>query len=164
MRESLSKVHEIEKDFCVLLLSLPTRGGWIEIRLTYSSACSRPSPSPHGEGGLKCAFCPSLCAGWTSLPTRGGWIEIRKNEMALPEISCPSPHGEGGLKYQALIRLYWHYLSPSPHGEGGLKLLPMQRLCKIPPSLPTRGGWIEMKMYSTISEVAGVPPHTGRVD
>ena len=31
MRENLSKVHEIEKDFCVLLLSLPTRGGWIEI-------------------------------------------------------------------------------------------------------------------------------------
>lgn len=31
MRESLSKVHEIETDFCVLLLSLPTRGGWIEI-------------------------------------------------------------------------------------------------------------------------------------
>ena len=33
MRESLSKVHEIEKNFCVLLLSLPTRGGWIEIVL-----------------------------------------------------------------------------------------------------------------------------------
>ena len=32
MRESLSKVHEIEKNFCVLLLSLPLRGGWIEIR------------------------------------------------------------------------------------------------------------------------------------
>ena len=31
MRENLSKVHEIEKDFCVLLLSLPSRGGWIEI-------------------------------------------------------------------------------------------------------------------------------------
>ena len=31
MRENLSKVHEIEKNFCVLLLSLPLRGGWIEI-------------------------------------------------------------------------------------------------------------------------------------
>ena len=31
MRENLSEVHEIEQDFCVLLLSLPTQGGWIEI-------------------------------------------------------------------------------------------------------------------------------------
>ena len=46
MRENLSKVHEIEKDFCVLLLSLPTRGGWIEIMLGESFKYVAPVP-PH---------------------------------------------------------------------------------------------------------------------
>ena len=40
MRENLSKVHEIEKDFCVLLLSLPSRGGWIEMELVDIEGCA----------------------------------------------------------------------------------------------------------------------------
>ena len=53
MRENLSKVHEIEKDFCVLLLSLPSRGGWIEIFVGPAKFTDPKGPSPHGEGGLK---------------------------------------------------------------------------------------------------------------
>ena len=53
MRENLSKVHEIEKNFCVLLLSLPPRGGWIEIIDICKKVTITKSPSPHGEGGLK---------------------------------------------------------------------------------------------------------------
>ena len=33
--------------------SLPTRGGWIEIRTVRNGFGSAVSPSPHGEGGLK---------------------------------------------------------------------------------------------------------------
>ena len=75
MRESLSKVHEIEKNFCVLLLSLPTQGGWIEINIERCHWDERPGPSPHREGGLK------------SLREAGIGIN-----------SGPSPHREGGLK------------------------------------------------------------------
>ena len=34
-------------------LSLPTRGGWIEMARMCTSATTCLSPSPHGEGGLK---------------------------------------------------------------------------------------------------------------
>ena len=37
-----------------VLTSLPTRGGWIEIQLPAVTLCRVASPSPHGEGGLKC--------------------------------------------------------------------------------------------------------------
>ena len=33
--------------------SLPPRGGWIEIIVSFASAARLASPSPHGEGGLK---------------------------------------------------------------------------------------------------------------
>lgn len=61
MRENLSKVHEIEKNFCVLLLSLPPRGGWIEMTICDNLPAKMKSPSPRGEGGLKLvrgAFLP----------------------------------------------------------------------------------------------------------
>ena len=68
MRENLSKVHEIEKDFCVLLLSLPSRGGWIEI------------PVVVGLGWVS-----------SSLPSRGGWIEIGLRCLEFHGRACGVP-------------------------------------------------------------------------
>ena len=56
--------------------SLPTRGGWIEIRRRQRTLGLRRSPSPHGEGGLKWDKEEIRVAVKMSLPTRGGWIEI----------------------------------------------------------------------------------------
>ena len=59
------------------LVSLPTRGAWIEIFL--AKACTHPfrrRRSPHGERGLKLLWHHDPNAGDQSLPTRGAWIEI----------------------------------------------------------------------------------------
>ena len=56
--------------------SLPTRGGWIEIRCIVAVPLRPGGPSPHGEGGLKFVSAAVLYL----MPHR------------------PSPHGEGGLK------------------------------------------------------------------
>ena len=79
------------------------------------------SPSPHGEGGLK-----SHCSLW------------------LHDDYGPSPHGEGGLKFITLSMVCVWLVGPSPHGEGGLKFYTSINRLKPVPSLPTRGGWIEM--------------------
>ena len=100
--------------------SLPTRGGWIEMYHLPSGWILIPSPSPHGEGGLKSDGVPGVpacqgpsphgegglkstgsIAGRTrrrSLPTRGGWIEIPHAGETGNKYGRPSPHGEGGLK------------------------------------------------------------------
>ena len=83
---------------CALSLSLPTRGGWIEILREWSVRRKQGRPSPHGEGGLK-------------------YVHGKLLELA---IRGPSPHGEGGLKFFSAIKNI-HMLCPSPHGEGGLK-------------------------------------------
>ena len=58
------------------MMSLPTRGAWIEInpvRIWLSTTAS--------------------------LPTRGAWIEIVQSEIAGGTRISRSPHGERGLKY-----------------------------------------------------------------
>ena len=60
-------------------LSLPTRGGWIEIIIANTAQMVVPS-----------------------LPTRGGWIEMSGGEIHPVSIRSPSPHGEGGLKYHVM--------------------------------------------------------------
>ena len=90
MRENLSKVHEIEKDFCVLLLSLPTRGGWIEIRSSTAAGPSASgSPSPHGEGGLKYGLFSFRGLRLGSLSTRGGWIEMEQKRNMCRSTDVP---------------------------------------------------------------------------
>ena len=125
------------------LLSLPTRGVWIEIVI--------------------------FQAEWQeikSLPTRGVWIEILKilsffceNPVSLPTRECGlklvavirdrerctshSPHGECGLKSQEDRRIF-PVRRHSPHGECGLKLEKLDALDIETGSLPTRGVWIEI--------------------
>ena len=50
--------------------------------------------------------------------------------------------------------------SPSPHGEGGLKSRKRKHLQRWKPSLPTRGGWIEMSTQRRVSPCLYSPsPH-----
>ena len=58
-----------------MLMSHPTRGGWIEIS--------------HMKSWI---FFPS------SHPTRGGWIEIWQSPPGSVHHPGPTPHGVGGLK------------------------------------------------------------------
>ena len=57
------------------LMSLPTRGAWIEILMSDAQ---------------------ETCL--ASLPTRGAWIEILAAARPYTASACRSPHGERGLK------------------------------------------------------------------
>ena len=130
----------------IFLLSLPTRGAWIEI--TSSQL---------------------YFSGSESLPTRGAWIEI-STVLPCSSTTSRSPHGERGLKFYSTGYLLWHRQGRSPHGERGLKYLVRRivgAVCSRSPhgerglkllfegplvvgdaSLPTRGAWIEISAPS----------------
>ena len=106
------------------LLSLPTRGAWIEMPdLLYFRQATK------------------------SLPTRGAWIEIGKKGSYWASNRSRSPHGERGLKYSSKSIFAPHTQCRSPHGERGLKLLLVQTVAAVFGSLPTRGAWIEIAKY-----------------
>ena len=72
----------------------------------------------------------------------------------------PSPHGEGGLKSTPAAPVAAPAAGPSPHGEGGLKCLAIMMMAGIVlTSLPTRGGWIEIRYRAVPSAAPLVPPH-----
>ena len=145
--------------------SLPTRGGWIEIRMGNEDARKSGRPSPHGEGGLKYDVLAVVGQCNRSLPTRGGWIEMI---LVIHMSTCSGmslPTRGGWIETSFTVRMGDCTVpGPSPHGEGGLKL----RECKLQigrgTSLPTRGGWIETLDARENLPAVRVPPHTGRVD
>ena len=108
-------------------MSLPTRGGWIEMQGQRPQHPRHSGPSPHGEGGLKLQDGKDMSIGCLSLPTRGGWIEIAPgNSWAL----CQG--------------------RSLPTRGGWIEILDLMKLVSLNPmSLPTRGGWIETEMLST---------------
>ena len=53
---------------------------------------------------------------------------------------------------------------PSPHGEGGLKSSSSFFSVLAALSLPTRGGWIEMRVFTMVLPLSFVPPLAGWVD
>ena len=116
-----------ERRCCCIVPSLPTRGGWIEIR------------KPLAHKGFKAP----------SLPTRGGWIEMGRRTPGVPGVAGPSPHGEGGLKS------LWDHRYPAgkaslPTRGGWIEMRHVwPRVGQRGTSLPTRGGWIETEMLST---------------
>ena len=79
------------------LLSLPSRGAWIEIRFRSCMSETHVGRSPHGERGLK----------------SGDTHKIRTSKGR-------SPHGERGLKWVPPAAGPGGH-SRSPHGERGLK-------------------------------------------
>ena len=138
------------------LLSLPSRGAWIEIHV-----CLSP--------------CLKFAA---SLPSRGAWIEIwyvgrplrfhrrrsphgeRGLKSLMPTLLSPtrcsrSPHGERGLKLQARRQMMLREKCRSPHGERGLKFHGHPILVHQLRSLPSRGAWIEI--HSGLTAAAGPP-------
>ena len=129
-----------------LLASLPTRGGWIEMHIGRCTQDCGVGPSPHGEGGLKLhPEIVGLCVKVGPSPHGEGGLKYIRQTCWPPPLSRPSPHGEGGLKYtrRTSPRSRW---CPSPHGEGGLKSEGgAQRHEQSDRSLPTRGGWIEIR-------------------
>ena len=60
----------------LLLLSLPTQGAWIEIRILRHLYIRQSGRSPHRERGLKCIGYNTIEIYVASLPTQGAWIEI----------------------------------------------------------------------------------------
>ena len=104
-----------------LFRSLPTRGGWIEIKIALCSIEALSSPSPHGEGGLKFKKTSLAIQADSSLPTRGGWIEIstRLNQRKGYDWSLPTRGG--WIEIKSLVKSPSTANGPSPHGEGGLK-------------------------------------------
>ena len=58
------------------MMSLPSRGAWIEIYLPPSRLNLRNGRSPRGERGLKFQGQKVVHFRVRSLPSRGAWIEI----------------------------------------------------------------------------------------
>ena len=52
----------------------------------------------------------------------------------------------------------------SPCGERGLKSPEEAPNVELPPSLPMRGAWIEIKVGASASNSLKVAPHAGSVD
>ena len=148
MRHSLSPLGESGLKYCVhcqyhaRLLSLPTRGEWIEICLVeHVSKDVYVSPhsgrvdwnsfllwvlmlilvSPHsGRVDWNLLICLLLYPSLLSLPTRGEWIEINMKVLLKYTRESLSPLGESGLKYSSLKSTSCRG-SLSPPGESGLK-------------------------------------------
>ena len=60
----------------MFLLSLPTRGAWIEMQDVENSRRITDGRSPCGERGLKYRIHKNGLSSFKSLPMRGAWIEM----------------------------------------------------------------------------------------
>ena len=155
----------------IFLLSLPTRGAWIEISMSISvtTLCSvaphtgsvdwnqdymdlleyQCGRSPHGERGLKSLWCGGLRITLDVAPHTGSvdwnFLPFAINLL----LCCRSPHGERGLKFPTPRRLSAS-AGRSPHGERGLKWQYNQEQKQAYKSLPTRGAWIEILWCSSL--------------
>jgi len=58
------------------VVSLPSRGAWIEIQKPKTLSKGFERRSPHGERGLKFVVYIHGAFVFESLPSRGAWIEI----------------------------------------------------------------------------------------
>ena len=121
------------------VVSLPTRGGWIEITAGPGSPLGLPSPSSRGEGGLKFTTLVDALDMQGPSPHGEGGLKFLLTQHSF-QTSGPSPHREGGLKFGKHTLKTGGTTGPSPHGEGGLKFLylaiPLSRnhsLCSSPP-------------------------------
>ena len=169
----------------IFLLSLPTRGAWIEIKIIWT-CWNISAVAPHTGSVDWNHYGAAVCAShWMSLPTRGAWIEIF---FHLQSISCyvVAPH-TGSVDWNSRLRAAWAPLqvaphtgsvdwndstiksrskltSRSPHGERGLKFCGVLLCISVIKSLPTRGAWIEIKLGIRTYSETYVAPHTGSVD
>ena len=126
------------------LLSLPSRGAWIEIRSEFA-AYSRPlGRSLHGERGLKYKFRKYWKIRQMSLPSRGAWIEIAYLYNTIFRILWSLPSRGAWIEISLYAAKFPAIIGRSLHGERGLKYL-WNNFCELfPTSLPSRGAWIEI--------------------
>ena len=66
-------------------LSLPSRGAWIEIIVLAEDKVRRAGRSPHGERGLKSPLVNPPYWWSKSLPSRGAWIEMPRHRFRASE-------------------------------------------------------------------------------
>ena len=78
--------------------SLPARGAWIEIQMTFRHYLTNQS-----------------------LPARGAWIEIYTPQKHQNHVCGRPPHGGRGLKCLPSMRHLLEFYCRSPHGGRGLK-------------------------------------------
>ena len=126
-----------------LLLSLPARGAWIEIKHMLSIPQEWIGRSPHGERGLKYLESLSMLV----VPRRSPHGERGLKFVIYGQSiihSCRSPHGERGLKYNGYAAPLLRCTRRSPHGERGLKYHKGVLAHGRHGSPPARGAWIEI--------------------
>ncbi len=81
-----------------IILSLPTRGEWVEIDYGQATEqCHGQSLPTRGEW-VEISVSSLIYASIESLPTRGEWVEIYLRIVLTVYTSSLSPHGESGLK------------------------------------------------------------------
>ena len=142
--------------------SLPSRGAWIEIFFIILFTSFLRSRSPHGERGLKSRYCPPRCLPPCRSPHGERGLKLKSGRRQ-PTSSRRSPHGERGLKCTGPF-LKRCCFCRSPHGERGLKLFLAFLQLRPEESLPSRGAWIEMPRTLGHFFRAQVAPLTGSVD
>ena len=133
----LPKLHH----FCASLLSSPSRGTWIEIKLWFNCNPGGPGRPPHGGRGLKFVGAGNAV------------FRVRRRP----------PHGGRGLKYPSLSSVMGVDGSSPSRGTWIEMALPLCRLAH-PLSSPSRGTWIEMFTYRFLVKFLSVVPLTGDVD
>ena len=147
------------------LLSLPTRGAWIEIGLNFARKI-RFVVAPHAGSVDRNAL-----GGWGrgpqgwSLPTRGAWIEISSSRCSRGVLRV-APHAgsvdRNCRKNRQAVRP--HPVAPHAGSVDRNFFSSSVGSCRFV-SLPTRGAWIEILDGSrTARRALTVAPHAGSVD
>ena len=107
--------------FCTVLLSLPSRGAWIEIWW----------PATPADGGLG------------SLPSRGAWIEISQHSQTSPG-SMSLPSRGAWIEIVSFLVSFSVQLSLPSRGAW-IEILTAEAVKTLEGlSLPSRGAWIEI--------------------
>ena len=149
--------------FCMVLLSLPLRGAWIEISGCSAQRHTHGRRSPYGERGLKSLLSCSNAPWPESLPLRGAWIEIpnapslgNKTATSLPLrgawIEITRPCRRTRRRPSLPFRGAWIEISWWSFGAAWAS------------SLPLRGAWIEITAAGRSLQCRQVAPLTGSVD
>ena len=138
------------KNYVLDIMSLPSRGAWIEIllsRLINQAIQSLPSRG----AWIEISIYKIISNNNKSLPSRGAWIEIMNNRCQLQNLPSRSLHGERGLKLPQTPRTPSIHQSLPSRGAWIEIDFPFLRGIEYP-SLPSRGAWIEIAILKEIKD------------
>ena len=172
---SVDRNLENQSTLCVLFMSLPTRGAWIEIIHKFKKS-KKDRVAPHAGsvdrnprlavyGVVQGLSLPTrgawieipcthqVCCMGKSLPTRGAWIEIPFPDCTWDGVTSVAPHAG------SVDRNFACFL-PAPAGQVAPHAGSVDRNDQrdtgraiFRESLPTRGAWIEI----STAKVPGAP-------